>query len=40
MPVHHRTAYVQRMFKELLSREGVVAWDSMKIFDWYLTQRQ
>ena len=38
--VPHRIGHVQRMFKELLSREGVVAWSGDKILDWYLTQKR
>jgi allantoinase len=38
--VPHRIGHVQRTFEELLSREGVVAWDGAKILDWYITQRQ
>ncbi len=38
--VPHRIGYVQRAFKEFLSREGVVAWDGSKILDWYLGQKQ
>ncbi len=38
--VPHRIGHVQRTFKELLSREGVVAWSGDKILDWYLTQKR
>jgi peptidoglycan/xylan/chitin deacetylase (PgdA/CDA1 family) len=38
--VPHRIGHVQRMFKELLSREGVVAWSGDKVLDWYLTQKR
>jgi allantoinase len=38
--VPHRIGHVQRTFKELLSREGVVAWSGDKILDWYLAQKQ
>jgi peptidoglycan/xylan/chitin deacetylase (PgdA/CDA1 family) len=34
----HRIAHVQRAFEEILSHEGVVAWDGAKILDWYLAQ--
>ncbi len=37
--VPHRIGHVQRMFTELLAREGVVAWSGDKILDWYLGQR-
>ena len=36
--VPHRIGHVQRTFAELLSRDGVVAWDGAKILDWYRTQ--
>jgi peptidoglycan/xylan/chitin deacetylase (PgdA/CDA1 family) len=34
--VPHRIGHVERTFEELLSRDGVVAWDGAKILDWYL----
>ena len=34
--VPHRVGHVERTFAELLSRDGVVAWDGCKILDWYL----
>jgi allantoinase len=36
--VPHRIGHVQRTFAELLSHDGVVAWDGAKILDWYRTQ--
>ena len=36
--VPHRIGHVQRTFADLLSRDGVVAWDGAKILDWYRTQ--
>ena len=38
--VAHRTAYVERAFKEILSRPGVACWNGEKILDWYLTQKR
>ncbi len=38
--VPHRIGHVQRMFEELLSREGVVSWNGEQILDWYLGQRK
>jgi allantoinase len=38
--VPHRIGHVQRMFEELLSRDGVVAWSGEKILDWYLSQQR
>jgi len=38
--VAHRTAYVERAFKEILSRPGVACWTGEKILDWYLTQKR
>jgi len=37
--VPHRIGHVQRTFEEILSRDGVVAWDGSKILDWYLAQQ-
>jgi peptidoglycan/xylan/chitin deacetylase (PgdA/CDA1 family) len=34
--VPHRIGHVERTFEELLSKDGVVAWDGSKILDWYL----
>ena len=34
--VAHRVAYVERAFKEILSRPGVACWNGAKILDWYL----
>ena len=34
--VAHRIAYVERAFKEILSRPGVACWNGAKIHDWYL----
>src|SRR6187397_2650876 len=36
--VPHRIAHVERTFAEILSHDGVVAWDGSKILDWYLTE--
>ncbi len=38
--VPHRIGHVQRIFEEILSQPGVVAWDGAKILDWYLAQRK
>jgi len=38
--VAHRTAYVERAFKEILSRPGVACWTGEKILDWYLAQNR
>jgi allantoinase len=38
--VPHRIAHVRRTFEEILSRDGVVAWDGARILDWYLAQRK
>src|SRR5665811_1502116 len=38
--VPHRIGHVQRTFKEVLAREGVVAWDGAQILDWYLAQQK
>jgi allantoinase len=38
--VPHRIGHVERTFAELLSHEGVVAWDGAKILDWYLAARK
>jgi len=37
--VPHRIGHIQRMFEELLAREGVVAWTGSQILDWYLGQQ-
>ena len=34
--VAHRIAYVERSFKEILSRPGVACWNGEKILEWYL----
>ena len=36
----HRIGHVQRAYRDILSHEGVVAWNGEKILDWYLGQRQ
>ena len=36
--VPHRIGHVERTFAEILSHDGVVAWDGSKILDWYLTE--
>jgi allantoinase len=36
--VPHRIGYVQRTFEQLLSRQGVVAWNGARILDWFLAQ--
>ncbi len=33
--VAHRIGYVERAFKEILSRPGVACWNGEKILDWY-----
>jgi hypothetical protein len=38
--VPHRIGHVQRTFEEILSRDGVVAWDGSEILDWYLAQQR
>ena len=38
--VPHRIGHVQRTFEEILSRDGVVAWDGSRILDWYLAQQR
>jgi len=37
--VPHRIGHVEKTFAEILSHEGVVAWDGAKILDWYLGAR-
>ena len=37
--VPHRIGYVERTFREILGRPGVVSWDGVRILDWYLKQR-
>jgi allantoinase len=37
--VPHRIGHVQRTLEDILSRDGVVAWDGAKILDWYRTQQ-
>jgi allantoinase len=37
--VAHRIGYVERTFKEILSRPGVACWNGERILDWYLAQR-
>ena len=34
----HRIRHVQQAFEEILSHEGVVAWNGERILDWYLGQ--
>lgn len=36
--VPHRIGHVRRVYEEILSRPGVVAWDGETILDWYLGQ--
>ena len=36
--VPHRIGHVERTFAEILSHDGVVAWDGSTILDWYLTE--
>jgi hypothetical protein len=31
---------IQHTFEEILSRDGVVAWDGSQILDWYLAQQR
>jgi hypothetical protein len=38
--VPHRIRHVQHTFEEILSRDGVVAWDGSQILDWYLAQQR
>ena len=38
--VPHRIGHVRRTFEEILSRDGVVAWDGSEILDWYLAQQR
>jgi peptidoglycan/xylan/chitin deacetylase (PgdA/CDA1 family) len=38
--VAHRIAYVERTFKEILSRPGVACWNGEKILDWYLAAQK
>jgi hypothetical protein len=33
----HRARHVERAFRALLDRRGVVAWDGAEILDWYLS---
>ena len=37
--VPHRIRHVQRLFEEIMSRDGVVVWDGARILDWYLGAR-
>ena len=37
--VPHRIGHVERTFEELLSKDGVVAWNGSKILDWYLAAK-
>ena len=37
--VPHRIGYVERTFREILGRPGVVSWNGVTILDWYLKQR-
>jgi allantoinase len=36
--VPHRIGHVERTFREVLSRPGVVSWNGEQILDWYLAQ--
>jgi allantoinase len=36
----HRIGHVQRIYRDILGHDGVVAWDGEKILDWYLAQQQ
>ena len=36
--VPHRVAHVERTFAEILGHEGVVAWDGLRLLDWYKNQ--
>jgi len=38
--VPHRIGHIQRMFEDLLARDGVVAWNGSQILDWYRGQRE
>jgi hypothetical protein len=38
--VAHRIAYVERAFREILSRPGVACWNGEKILDWYLAAQK
>jgi len=38
--VAHRIAYVERAFKEILSKPGVACWNGEKILDWYLSAQK
>ena len=31
----HRIKYVRQTFEEILSKPGVIAWDGIKILDWF-----
>ena len=37
--VPHRIGHVRRTFEHILSKEGVAAWDGVRILDWYLAQQ-
>lgn len=37
--VPHRIAHVERTFRELLGKPGVVSWNGAQILDWYLAQQ-
>jgi len=36
----HRIGHVQRVYRDILSHDGVAAWDGEKILDWYLAPAQ
>ncbi len=36
--VPHRIGHVERTFADILSHDGVVAWDGARILDWYKGQ--
>jgi allantoinase len=36
----HRIGHVQRLYRDILGHDGVVAWTGEKILDWYLAQQQ
>ncbi len=38
--VAHRIAYVERAFREILSKPGVACWNGEKILDWYLAAQK
>jgi len=36
----HRIGHVQRVYRDILSQDGVAAWNGERILDWYLAQVQ